>query len=129
MRADSVSSLIVASGERRGLLGVGFKNFQHDAFLGHEMKVPAGTGPGGLVASRWLGGGKAKTQGRGMGSEAIACHDRHALFRICLCILAFCLDDDDAFITVRSRLVPLIEGLCAQSERLLANIRSVYSYT
>ena len=29
VRADSVSSLIVAAGERRGLLGVGFKNLMH----------------------------------------------------------------------------------------------------
>ena len=42
---------------------------EHDAFLGHGMRGPAGTGRGGLgvVASRWLGGGKAKAQGRGMG--------------------------------------------------------------
>ena len=38
VRADGVSSLIVAAGERRGLLGV------DDALLGHEMRSPAGTG-------------------------------------------------------------------------------------
>ena len=37
---------------------------EHDAFLGHEMRGPAGLG---VVASGWLGGGKAKAQGRGMG--------------------------------------------------------------
>ena len=37
---------------------------EHDAFLGHEMRGPAGTGH---VASRWLKGRKAKAQGRGMG--------------------------------------------------------------
>jgi len=37
---------------------------EHDAFLGHEMRGPAGTGRGGVS---WLGGGKAKAQGRGMG--------------------------------------------------------------
>ena len=47
----------------------------------------------GVVASRWLGGGKAKAQGRGMGWGAIACYLRHVLFRICLCISAFRLDE------------------------------------
>ena len=40
----------------------------------------------GVVASRWLGGRKAKAQGRGMGWGAIACHHHHGLFRICLSI-------------------------------------------
>ena len=47
----------------------------------------------GVVASRWLGGGKAKAQGRGMGWGATACHHRHVLFRTCLSISAFCLDE------------------------------------
>jgi len=47
----------------------------------------------GVVASRWLGSGKAKVQGRGMGWGAIAFHLHHVLFRICLCISAFCLDE------------------------------------
>jgi len=38
-------------GERRGSLGVGFE--KHDAFLGHEMRGPAGTGRGVV----WMGGG------------------------------------------------------------------------
>jgi len=42
VRADGVSSLIVAAGERRGLLGV------DDALLGHEMRSPAGTERGGV---------------------------------------------------------------------------------
>ena len=46
-----------------------------------------------VVASRWMGGGKAKAQGRGMGRGAIACHHHHVSFRICLCISAFCLDE------------------------------------
>jgi len=37
---------------------------EHDELLGHEMRGPAGTGRGGVS---WLGGGKAKAQGRGMG--------------------------------------------------------------
>ena len=40
----------------------------------------------GVVASRWLGGGKAKSQGRRMGWGAIAFHHRHVLFGICSCI-------------------------------------------
>jgi len=47
----------------------------------------------GVVASRWLGGGNAMAQGRGMGWGAIACHHHHALFRMCLCISAFCLNE------------------------------------
>jgi len=42
--------------------------------------------------TRWLGSGKAKAQGRRMGWGAIACHLRHVLFRICLCISDFRLD-------------------------------------
>ena len=45
MRADSVSSLIVAAGERRGLLGVGFENMM---FLGNEMRGTAGIGRDGV---------------------------------------------------------------------------------
>ena len=37
---------------------------EHDVFLGHEMRAPAGTGRGGVS---WLVGGKARAQGRGMG--------------------------------------------------------------
>jgi len=36
----------------------------------------------GVVASRWLGGGKANVQGRGIGSGAIACHHRHVFLKI-----------------------------------------------
>jgi len=58
VRADGVASLIVAVEERRGLLGVGFENMMRS--LGAQQVL-------GVVASRWLGGGKAKAQGRGMG--------------------------------------------------------------
>ena len=61
MRADGVASLIVAAGERRGLLGVGFENMMRS----WVMKRGAQQGLS-VVASRWLGGGKAKAQGRGM---------------------------------------------------------------
>ena len=54
VRADSVSSLIIAARERRGLLGVGVGIREHDTFLGHEMRGPAGTGRGGI----WMGGGR-----------------------------------------------------------------------
>jgi len=37
---------------------------EHDAFLGHEMRGPAGTGRGGVSM---VGGGTAKAHGRGMG--------------------------------------------------------------
>ena len=47
MRADGVTSLIVAAGERRGTVALGGIR-EHDAFLGHEMKSPAGTGHGGV---------------------------------------------------------------------------------
>jgi len=41
-----------------------------EAFVGHEMRGAAGTRHGGVtLASRWLGDGKAKAQGRGMGSR------------------------------------------------------------
>jgi len=46
VRADSMSSLIVAAGERRGSLG-GFIQ-EHEAFLGHEMRGPARTKRGGI---------------------------------------------------------------------------------
>jgi len=74
-------------GEREARLARGGIR-EHDAFLGPEMKGPAGPG---VVASRWLGGGKAKEQGRGIGRGAFACHHHHV--RICLYILAFCLDE------------------------------------
>ena len=44
MRAGSVSSLIVAAGERLARGGIR----EHDAFLGHEIRGPAGTGRGGV---------------------------------------------------------------------------------
>jgi len=53
--ADGVASLIVAAGERRGSLGVGFENMMRS----WVMKLGAQQGLG-VVASRWLGGGKAK---------------------------------------------------------------------
>ena len=37
---------------------------EHDAFLGHEMRGPAGTGCGGVSMA---GSSKAKAQGRRMG--------------------------------------------------------------
>ena len=89
--ADGVASLIVAAGERRGSLGVGFENMMRS----WVMKLGAQQGLG-VVASRWLGGGKAKAQGRTVGLGAIACHHRHVSFRMCLCqcISAFCLDKE-----------------------------------
>ena len=61
MRADGVSSLIVAAGERRGLLGVGFENMMR---LGHEMRGTAGTGRGGVsMAGGREGQGASKGNG------------------------------------------------------------------
>jgi len=37
---------------------------EHDAFLGHEMRAPAGTGRGGVSMA---GGWEGQVQGRGMG--------------------------------------------------------------
>ena len=53
-----MASLIVAVGERRGSLGMGFENMMRSR--GAQQGL-------GLVASGWVGGGKAKAQGRGMG--------------------------------------------------------------
>ena len=56
-----MTSLIVAAGERRGSLGVRFENMMR------SWVMQSGAQQGlGVVASRWLGGGKAKAQGRGM---------------------------------------------------------------
>jgi len=62
VRADGVSSIIVAAGERHGLLGVRFENMMRSWVM--KWGVHQGLG---VVASQWLGGGKAKAQGRGMG--------------------------------------------------------------
>ena len=53
----------------------------------------------GVVVSRWLGDGKAKAQGREIWCRAIACHHCHVLFWICLCISAFCLDEEGCYRT------------------------------
>jgi len=55
-------SLIVMAGERRGLLGMGFEYMMRFWVMKRGVKQRLG-----VVASRWLGGGKAKAQGRGMG--------------------------------------------------------------
>jgi len=62
VRDDGVASLIVAAGEKRRSLGVEFENIMRS----WVMKCGAQQGLG-VVACRWLGGGKAKAQGRGMG--------------------------------------------------------------
>jgi len=62
VRADGVSSLIVAAGDRRSFLGVGFENMMCSWVikLGAQQEL-------GVVASRWMGGGKDKAQATGMG--------------------------------------------------------------
>jgi len=62
VRADGVTSLIVAAGERCGSLGVGFENMMRSWVMKREAQQGLG-----VVASQWLGGRKAKAQGRGMG--------------------------------------------------------------
>jgi len=57
---NDVVALIVAAGERRGSLGVGFEK----AFLGHEMRGPAGTERGGVSMA---GGREGQSTRKGNG--------------------------------------------------------------
>jgi len=118
-RADGVSSLIVATGERRGLLGVGFANMMRSWVMKWEAQQGLG-----VVASWWLGGGKAKAQGRGMGWGAIACHLRHVLFAICLCISAFCLDEKGCWQTS----ILCYRGLCTHIHEFLYILHLFYLF-
>ena len=62
VRADGVASLIVAAGERRGFARCWIR--EHDAFLGHEMRGPAGTGRAGVsMAGGWEGQGARNGNG------------------------------------------------------------------
>ena len=61
MKADGVTSLIVAAGERRGSLG------EHDALLGHKMRGPAGTGRGGVSMAGGREGQGARKEDPRMG--------------------------------------------------------------
>ena len=63
---------------------------EHDAFLIHEMRGPTGTGRGGVSMA---GGREGQGARKGNGARGIACYQRYVLFRICLCISAFCLDE------------------------------------
>jgi len=85
-----------------GSLGVGFENMRRS----WVMKWGAQQGLG-VVASRWLGGGEAKAQGRGMRWGGIDCHHCH----------------------VFPQNLHMYFGFLSRSGRLLANVRSVYSYT
>jgi len=78
------SSLVVAAGERRGSLGVGFENMRRSWVM--NWRAQQGLG---VVASRWLVGGKIKAQGRGMVWGIIACHHRY--FFVWECTSVFCL--------------------------------------
>ena len=66
---------------------------EQDAFLGHEMRGPAGAGRGGVSMAGGQEGQGAKKGNGVRGQGAIACHLHHVLFRICLCISAFRLDE------------------------------------
>jgi len=70
VKADGVASLIVAAGESRSLLGVGFENMMR--FLGHEMRGPAGTGRGG-VSMAW------GREGQGARKENASPLSKHSL--------------------------------------------------
>ena len=87
VRADSVSSLIVAMGERRCLLVEGIR--EHDAFLGHKMRGPAKTGRGGVSMAKGREGQGAR-EGNGVRGHRLP--SLHVWFRICLRISTVCLD-------------------------------------
>jgi len=53
---------------------------EHDAFLGHEMRGPTGTGRGGVSMA---GGREGQGARKGNGARGIACHHCYVLFRIC----------------------------------------------
>jgi len=63
---------------------------EHDAFLGHEMRGPARTGRGGVsMAGGWEGQGARK--GDGLRDHCLP--SPPVLFRNCICIWAFFLDE------------------------------------
>jgi len=57
---------------------------EHDAFLGHEIRGPAGTGRGGVS----MAGGR-EGQGARKGNGAIVCHLRHAFVQNLLMYFGF----------------------------------------
>ena len=67
VRADGVASLIVAAGERRSLLGVGFENMMRPWVMTLEMRGPAGTGRGGVSMA---GGREGQGARKGNGVRA-----------------------------------------------------------
>jgi len=63
---------------------------EHDAFLGHEMRGRAGTGRNGVsIAGGWESQGARK--GNGVRGHRLS--SPPVLFRICLCLRVFCLDE------------------------------------
>jgi len=77
---------------------------EHEAFLGHEMRSPAGTGRGGVLMAR-------EQQGQGTGKENGVRGHRLLSPTICFWNLL------------------MYFGFLSRWGRLLANIRSVYWYT
>jgi len=57
--ADTIPSLAIAAGQRRGSLGVGFENMRRSCVMKRDAQQGLG-----VVAFRWLVGGKAKAQRR-----------------------------------------------------------------
>jgi len=64
---------------------------EHDAFLGHEMRGPAGTGRGGVSMA---GGRKSQGARKANGVWGRRLTSPSCLFQICLRISAFCLDKE-----------------------------------
>ena len=64
VRADGVSSLIVAAGERRSLLVVGFENMMH-SWVMKSRRGPAGTERGGVLMA-WGREGQGTRNGNGV---------------------------------------------------------------
>ena len=72
VRDDGVASFIVAAGERRGFKVARGAIREHDAFLGHEMRGPAGTGHGGVSMAGGREGHGAR-KGNGVRGHRLPC--------------------------------------------------------
>jgi len=83
---DSMPSLTIAAGKRCVSVGLGFEDMRSSGIRVMKCRVRQELG---MVAFRWLVGGKAKAQWvRGCCMPSPPC-----FFRIYTCISAFCLDE------------------------------------